>query len=292
VIQKYGKYGYYSIELTKLNNGMKLPAGTRIIAYNTNSCDSLNFHIWGEREDPGHQFAWLEQQLMEVEAAGGLAIMIGHYTPTDCQHQFGTRYRALIERFQNVVRFGMTGHTHTEDFRVHNSMTNPEKPVFVTEVASSVTTFSGNNPSFKVIEFDKETMLPINMTTYYADIVEANKNNKPDWKIAHDYVNTYGMEDMSPSSFKDLSLRIFSDPAVREEFSFNRRARNESVDTDWSALYLYCLTATSEMHEKHHCEKTGEMSAYGSDFKMLSSKVAQATVDRIIGDWIDVSQNN
>jgi len=42
--------------------------------------------------------------------------MVGHYTPSNCQHQYGVRYRALIERFQNVVRFGLTGHTHEEAF--------------------------------------------------------------------------------------------------------------------------------------------------------------------------------
>ena len=114
-IEKYAEYGYYSMDL-KLNNGKQVPAGSRIIAYNTNTCDSLNFFVWGERQDPANQFAWLEQQLLEVEAQGGLAIMIGHYTPQDCQHQFGVRYRALMERFQHVIRFGVVGHTHLETY--------------------------------------------------------------------------------------------------------------------------------------------------------------------------------
>jgi len=65
----------------KLKNGKKLPVGSRLIAINTNTCDSLNFNIWGERSDPGHQFAWLEEQLLDIEAQGGLAIMMAHYTP-------------------------------------------------------------------------------------------------------------------------------------------------------------------------------------------------------------------
>ena len=70
----------------KLKNGKGVPAGSKVIAFNTNACDMLNFNVWGERDDPGNQFAWLEQQLMEVEAAEGLAIMIAHYTPSNCQH--------------------------------------------------------------------------------------------------------------------------------------------------------------------------------------------------------------
>jgi len=58
---KYGEYGYYSMDISTLKNGKKLPAGSRLIAYNTNACDGLNFDIWGERHDPGNQIAWLEQ---------------------------------------------------------------------------------------------------------------------------------------------------------------------------------------------------------------------------------------
>jgi len=59
-VAKYGEYGYYSMEI-QLRNGKSVPAGSRIIAYNTNVCDLNNFAILGEREDPGHQIAWLEQ---------------------------------------------------------------------------------------------------------------------------------------------------------------------------------------------------------------------------------------
>ena len=83
---EYVQYGYYSKDISTLVNGKTLPAGSRLIAYNTNVCDSLNFNIWGERDDPGHHYEWLKIQLEEIEAAGGLAIMMGHYTPQDCQH--------------------------------------------------------------------------------------------------------------------------------------------------------------------------------------------------------------
>ena len=82
---KFGEYGYYSMDM-KLANGKSLPTGSRVIAYNTNSCDQNNWMIMGQRSDPGHQFAWLEQQLLNVEAQGGIAYLIGHYTPQDCQH--------------------------------------------------------------------------------------------------------------------------------------------------------------------------------------------------------------
>ena len=59
-----------------------------------------------------------------------------------------------MERFQNIIRFDLVGHTHKETFQLNNSMTNPEKPVVVTTVCGSVTTVGNLNPSFKVIDFD------------------------------------------------------------------------------------------------------------------------------------------
>jgi len=78
--EKFGEYGYYSQPI-QLLNGKSMPEGSRVIAYNTQACNSLNWYIWGQREDPGHQFAWLEQQLLDTEAEGGLAFLISHYTP-------------------------------------------------------------------------------------------------------------------------------------------------------------------------------------------------------------------
>ena len=52
-LSKFGEYGYYSMDL-KFKNGKSLPSGSRLIAYNTNVCDSNNFYILGERSDPGH----------------------------------------------------------------------------------------------------------------------------------------------------------------------------------------------------------------------------------------------
>ena len=69
-----------------LKNGKKMPNGSRLIAYNTQICDSLNWYIYGQRVDPGNQFAWLTEQLEQVEADGGVAILIGHIDPNDCQH--------------------------------------------------------------------------------------------------------------------------------------------------------------------------------------------------------------
>ena len=65
-MEKFGEYGYYSMDF-KLKNGKALPNGSKIIAYNTNSCDQHNYYLLSQRDDPGNQFAWLESELLKVE---------------------------------------------------------------------------------------------------------------------------------------------------------------------------------------------------------------------------------
>lgn len=230
---------------------------------------------------------------MEVEAAEGLAIMMAHYTPVNCQHQFGVRYRTLMERFQNVVRFGIAGHTHNESYQLSNSMTNPEKPVVMTTVGGSVTTYDYQNPSFKVIDIDAGMMLPTNMHTYYIDVDETNERGAPEWRELHDHIKDYQMSDLSPSSFRDLALRIFGNKDLANYFRANeQRTTVEKLHPNHyktDQLSIYCDIATSEMHEHNECMHTGSMSAYGRDFKLLSGKILQSLVDDIIGNWIDVS---
>ena len=108
-------------------------------------------------------------------------------------------------------------------------MTNPEKPVVVTSVGGSVTTYDFMNPTFMVIDFDAKTMLPVNMHTYYIDVEEANKAGKPSWEELHDYRDTYKMKDLSPSSFKDLAVRIFTDKDLATQFQFNKRRQNPNA---------------------------------------------------------------
>ena len=70
------------------------------------------------------------------------------------------------------------------------------------------------NPSFSVIEFDKEFMVPINIFTYYMNLTKANENvgETPTWELLHDFKEEYGLQDLRPSNMelftKKLSLDI------------------------------------------------------------------------------------
>ena len=90
------------------------------------------------------------------------------------------------------------------------SMTHPDRAVGLSSIGGSLTTYEDRNPSFAVVEFDAQTMLPLNMKTYYFDLVEANAAaaDTPGWTLLHDWKETYELTDLSPSSMLALSERF------------------------------------------------------------------------------------
>lgn len=277
-----------------------MPNGSRVIAYNSQVCDGLNWYLLGQRSDPGHHFAWLTEQLEQVESDGGIAILIGHIDPNDCQHQWGVRYRALMERYQNVVRFALQGHTHNEDFQVNLSMTHPDRAVSVNSVGPSLTPYTHKNPSFQVIEFDAETMLPLNMKTYSFNLNEANQtpDQPPKWALLHDWIDTYGMDDFSPKSFLRLSERFKTDQNLANMYSWNRGRQYGNEPTNADGVHLFCNTSCTEVYQYRECvanhgiemeyevEGVEQASAPGVSFHGLSG---DTLADWIIGDWVNIS---
>ena len=98
-------------------------------------------------------------------------------------------------------------------------------------VGGSVTTYTHQNPSYMMIDLDQETMLPVNMYTYYMDIDKANETGEPTWELLHDYKSEYGLTDLSPKSLKDLSDRMLTDADLAATFQWNMHAHHGDKPT-------------------------------------------------------------
>ena len=144
---------------------------------------------------------WLEFELKELEKEHGFAYIIGHVPPYHFLHEFGIRYKALMERYQHVVRFSSFSHTHDESFFIDNAM-GTDQPISWGMVHGSVGTFKGRDPNFSVIEWDEEYMVPVNIQVYGVNLTAANENpdKQPEWHLLHDYVGDYRLADLSPKS--------------------------------------------------------------------------------------------
>lgn len=118
-------------------------AETRIVVVNTNICYNFNFENVVIFEDRGHQIQWLEKELEEIERLNGTAIMLAHVPDgPECSRQFGKRYHALMDRFQHIVRWGMYGHYHKEQFTLIRDVIH-KKPIMMNYIVGSVTTYKG-----------------------------------------------------------------------------------------------------------------------------------------------------
>lgn len=99
---------------------------------NAQPCYYLNFYVWSQRNDPGGILAWLNQTLYEIEQRNEVAIVIAHIPPADytCANAWSSRYQAIAERYQHIIRLSVHGHDHRERHNLVRSE-KTDKPIGV-----------------------------------------------------------------------------------------------------------------------------------------------------------------
>ena len=87
----------------------------KVIGLNTEVCNNDNRHLFNTLNDPGEQFAFLKKELDHLEKNNGFAFIIGHVNFNDgCNNAWALRYKALLERYQHIIRMSLFAHTHTD----------------------------------------------------------------------------------------------------------------------------------------------------------------------------------
>lgn len=173
------------------------------------------------------------------------------------------------------------------------SITHPDKAVGVNSVGGSLTPYTEKNPSFMVIEFDAETMLPVNMKTYSFNLEEANAlaGDEPGWEMLHDWVHTYKMKDLSPASMKELSDRFLTDQDLVNTYAWNRGRQYGPKPTEVDSMHYHCNTSTTETYQLNDCLKKNGVSAapgfeiFGVDLHGINGAMV---ADWIIGNWVEI----
>jgi hypothetical protein len=160
-----------------------------------------------------------------MEQKGEIAILLGHMPISDCLRAWGSRFQSLAERYQHVIRFGLFGHSHSEKFFLTSTVNRDGdvtkvKPISFNSILAPTTTYQDKNPSFAVYEIDEETMLVVDVNTYYFNITKANLGN-PEWEKFHNIREAYGIEDMSPKSLFAYAKRILEDEKEALRFIYH-----------------------------------------------------------------------
>lgn len=174
-------YGYFT---TKYKN-----SNLRIISLNCFLCDILNFYLIKDPTDPFKQFDWLESVLRQAEKDDEKVLIISHIPPGDTNYmsECSKRYIAIVDRFQNIIRGQFFGHTHYDEYKLIPEYFNSTNIAGVTFTAPSLTTYSFQNPSFRIFEMDSDTKIMLDYSQYRLNLTEANENaeKEPEWKIAY-----------------------------------------------------------------------------------------------------------
>lgn len=123
---------------------------------------------------------------------------------------------------------GLYGHTHKEDIQVTQSISDA-KNIGINFFGGSLTTRPIKNPSFNIIEFDAQYMIPLNIKTYSFDLDLANTNGSPSWALLHDYLSYYSLPDLRPDNIYNLiAVKLRDDDNFARQYLWDE-ARRASV---------------------------------------------------------------
>lgn len=183
------------------------------------SLDTNMFHPKGKRvnsseDDDCGQFAFLDLQLAEAEAANQSVYIIGHVPPSwDTFSRDMLWKEAFIERFTNVlaahaksevVRGVFAGHVHADEFRILKDVSGASVVGSVV-TANAVSPIYYNNPSFVVFTSAPEQRHALfDFTTFYLDLREAAYSPPPRWRKGYSFGETYGKPDVSTKSLSGV----------------------------------------------------------------------------------------
>mmetsp|Transcript_32485 Transcript_32485/g.65814 ORF Transcript_32485/g.65814 Transcript_32485/m.65814 type:complete len:488 (+) Transcript_32485:1668-3131(+) len=170
---------------------------------------SVNHAPRATSNDPLGQLTWVESELTKAKANGGHVMIVGHVPPTIgsyrksqfWQDRYLDQYLALIDEYADVVSAQLFGHLHSDEFRV---LSDEAPPVLMT---SSITPVFGGNPSFRVVEYDKDKGGVTDYATYYWDLYDDATSG---WQKLYSFRQAYGISNMTSSSMQAVveSIRL------------------------------------------------------------------------------------
>eukprot|EP01101_Sappina_pedata_P006065 TRINITY_DN2926_c0_g1_i2.p1 TRINITY_DN2926_c0_g1~~TRINITY_DN2926_c0_g1_i2.p1 ORF type:complete len:566 (+),score=196.98 TRINITY_DN2926_c0_g1_i2:28-1725(+) len=205
------KGGYYD---ALIENGL------RLISMNTMYCDSNNFWLWLDVDDPTGQLAWMQSVLAQAQSNGEKVWIIGHIPPGDggCHSDYWQVYYNMISQYNETIVGQFFGHTHRDMFMVFNEQTDDLTPIGAAFVAPSMTTYGGINPSIRLFEYDSDSKQLLDFTQYFFNLTQANQDGHIVIEKEYSMRETYGIADLSPASMKSLIAKLDSNDALFQQF--------------------------------------------------------------------------
>ncbi|XP_046572573.1 acid sphingomyelinase-like phosphodiesterase 3b [Haliotis rubra] len=226
-LQNFRKGAYYTVKTIQ---------GLRIIGLNTNlyyTSDKLTTDL----TDPAGQFAWLEEVLKNAKVAGEKVLMTAHvppgiHVPGKVQwfyDHYNTRFLDISRTYSDIIVGMFFGHDHYDGFKLlQRNGGSPGVPMFMapslTPWRFKITDKTGDphNPAVRLVKYNQQTGVPLDIHQYYMDLTASNRNNVSDWKIAYKASEAYGQSDLSAVSVDNIIKAFKTDKSVLDKFIRHR----------------------------------------------------------------------
>lgn len=158
-----------------------------------------------EVDDPLDQFAWLAERLQEARDNNRHVYIVAHVPPTVGSHRktqlwegkYITTYFSLLQPYATSVVMGqLFGHLHSDEVRIIQNQ-------FPLLLAPSLTPIYDGNPSFRYMEYNTESGVPLNYRTYYLPLTLPHNNcSSAAWVESPSFAETFGLSDLSFSAWQ------------------------------------------------------------------------------------------
>ena len=272
------KGGYYS---------RALPNGITVLSLNTVLYSSFFGPKPLNSDDPGEQFAWMRNTLMNIRERGNSqAIVVGHISPAmgSFRHsqlwkeKYIHVYYEIIGEFDDVIIGQLFGHLHSDEFRVGTGTSGiPSSLSTPLLLAGSLTPIHGNNPSFRKVFYDGDAADDsgsYKLLDYESHRYSKTDNNTGDWSKLYTFSETYGTaieeiktEGLSANVFRSL-LRSMDDeegnmsPAMNSFLSLVNSGSDGDIEADLTfaecdancrAEWLCVLSGTTTVFQYNKC---------------------------------------
>ena len=244
--ESFKNYGYYTEKYKDTN--------LRIVVLNCLVCDAWNFYIMGGRHRAAKdEFIWLEKVLRQAEKDGEYIYLIDHF-PINSSFQLtecAQRLRALLDRFDYIIRGYFSGHTHLDDISPVKTYFEPKPIININYIAPPITPYPGRNPSFRQFIIDSNTKNIIDYEQYRLNLTDANENGNADWYIVYKATKLFNVTDLTELDkiFKinvdgDYVIQRYAEGKEEKKVLHNKKEINKAqcqIETDTFHDYYNCV---------------------------------------------------
>jgi len=266
-VETFVKGGYFS---------MKAPSSDlQMLVLNTNLYYESN-NLTKNEEDPAGQFKWLEDKLSAAKSASQKVVLVGHIAPGMFEKHrskywfypnFNKRFNDILRSHSSVIGSAHFSHHHTDSLRLLYSE-NGEAIVsllLAPAVTPWETTLAGviggaaNNPSIRLIEYDRTTGEVLDIHQHYLNLTEANirKENGQDpvWELAYKGTEYFQTDDMGTASLNAIAQKMVADDEYFQKYySINGVLYDPEETCTFECKYIhYCAITEVEYDGYEGC---------------------------------------